>query len=132
MELANVFLETDEGKLPLRFELPPPCQRTGREMREALEHFLSVLDKYMHVDKSTFYMAVRDGELLYFRCENGRVAPVEHDFFVFDDVFDFAKEPAEVRAVTFVLTDRMPVLLRMRKRYALRAYANSRRYYGAT
>ncbi|QGN68042.1 virion core protein [Equine molluscum contagiosum-like virus] len=133
MELANVFLESDAGKRRLRFAVPAPCARTGTEMRDALAYFLSVLDRYVHVDKSSFPLAVRDGSLFYFRCERGKLAPLEHEFFVFDDVFLYAdeQEPADVRGVAFVITESQPLSVRARRRFAVSVYANSRRYYGA-
>lgn len=132
MELANIFLETDDGKVKLTYEHAQGarCRRSGRHMLEAAEHFLDVLDKYIFVQDSTFYMAIRDGDMLYFRCDRGKISPVHNEFFVFDRVFVLsAGNAGTVHGVTFVVTDQFPIVVRPRRRLSVHVYSNNTRFY---
>uniref|UniRef100_A0AAU7E1Y8 Virion core protein n=1 Tax=Rousettus bat poxvirus TaxID=3141933 RepID=A0AAU7E1Y8_9POXV len=133
MELANIFLETDAGKVKLEFDAAhrrPCCGTPTALVDAAADFFMQTLDKYIIVEQSLFYMAVRNKDMFYYKCEYGVLSQVLNEFFVFDNVFLLATgKEASVSGVSFVITDQFPIIIRPRRRYAVHVYSNNTRFY---
>lgn len=128
MELANIFLETDEGKVKLVFARDLR-HKTHRDVMYAAEYFMDILDEYISVAGSSFYMAIRDDDMFYFYCDHGSISPV-HDFFVFDRMFLASSDQAgPVRGVAFVITDQFPIVVRPRRKFLVYVYSDNTRFY---
>lgn len=132
MELANIFLETGDGKLKLTFDNGKKCCRAAHsEVRAAAESFLHTLDNYIFVDDSVFYMAILNRDMFYFKADHGKLSSVTNEFFVFDNVFVLARDhdAKTVTGVAFVITDRFPIFVRARRRLTVHVYSNNTRFY---
>ncbi|AST09459.1 virion core protein [NY_014 poxvirus] len=123
MELVNIFLETDSGRLKLC------CDKRDKTASDAVKNFIDVLSEYIDIEQSDFYLVVKDKDIFYFKCDRGSVSIVNNEFYVFDETLLFTSEYDKVTGVEFVITESMPTRLIPRRGYAVTFVVSTHRFY---
>ncbi|ANS71128.1 virion core protein [Pteropox virus] len=133
MEIINIFLDTESGKI--KFSSPAftcgECTRVNY-IKNTINTFLDELDKYIDVDKSDFYIAIKDKDIFYFHCVNGTTSMVNNEFYIFNHgllVSDSEKkETDDVQSVVFVITDTLPATVFPRKNVSVTFYSCNNKF----
>ncbi|WDR52965.1 Virion core protein E11, partial [Monkeypox virus] len=99
MELVNIFLETDAGRV--KFVIKNTDDVCASEL---INKFVELLSEYIHIDQSEFYLVVKDKDIFYFKCDRGSISIVNNEFYVFDEPLLFVKDFTKITGVEFIVT----------------------------
>ncbi|AAR07398.1 41L [Yaba monkey tumor virus] len=124
MELVNIFLESDAGRVKLSIE-----ESEFVSSWKAIDIFINKLKKYIDVEKSLFYLVIKNKDIFYFKCNKGSVSQLDNEFFTFDENRIFINSYNRIVGIEFIVTDTMPIsIYPLRDIYVL-ATSSSKQFY---
>ncbi|AWU47084.1 Virion core protein [Sea otter poxvirus] len=140
MEIVNIFLETNSGRIRIALNTSThkcsscigECVCTNNVIRTAINNFLDVLDKYIDINRSIFYIALRDKDMFFFKCDCGTTTLINNEFYVFDHgliITDDDYNERDILAIGFIITDTLPISILPRENVSISVYSCNGRYY---
>ncbi len=133
MELVNIFLDSESGRVKILLpheKIDGECSCRLSYVTKSIDYFVKELDKYLHVNKSSFYLAIRDKDLFVFRLNRGSISLVQNEYFLFDDNLLFTEEKGErILGVEFLVTGDTPVRIVPRDGISVLSSATYNKYY---
>ncbi|QHG62600.1 virion core protein [Cetacean poxvirus 1] len=124
MELINVFLDTDTGRVKIDI-----VDKKTISIKDAINNIVTLLNNYIVISHSVFYLAIKDKDIFVFKCYNGTVTLVQNDFFVFDDNLIFSNNYDVVKGIEFIITESMPIHIKAKNKCSIKVSASNNRYY---
>ncbi|AKJ93695.1 virion core protein [Raccoonpox virus] len=124
MELVNIFLETDTGRVKFSINnTESVC------VSELINKFVELLSEYIHIDQSEFYLVLKDKDIFYFKCDRGSISIVNNEFYVFDESLLFVKDFTKVTGIEFIVTESMPTRIVPKNDYAVISVVTNHKFY---
>ncbi|WWS32702.1 virion core protein [Variola virus] len=124
MELVNIFLETDAGRV--KFVIKNTDDVCASEL---INKFVELLSEYIHIDQSEFYLVVKYKDIFYFKCDKGSISIVSNEFYVFDEPLLFVKDYTNVTGVEFIVTETMPCRIIPKNNHAVISVVTNHKFY---
>ncbi|AEN03634.1 putative virion core protein [Yokapox virus] len=124
MELINIFLETDSGRVKLYIK-----EDECKNVSYAVKHFINILSDYIDIEQSEFYLVVKDKNIFYFKCDKGSVSIINNEYYVFDENLLFINDYDKVIGVEFVITESMPSRIFSKDGYCIVSVVSTHKFY---
>ncbi|CAC21279.1 41L protein [Yaba-like disease virus] len=128
MEVINIFLESDTGRVKLAID---SCEKDKNfiPMWKAVDIFIKKLRKYIDVEKSSFYLVIKNKDIFYFKYNKGSVTQLENEFFTFNENRIFVNSYNEIIGIEFIITDTMPISIYPLNNILILASSNNKQFY---
>lgn len=124
------MLESDFEKIKLKYEIPGKCKRDGCEIMHAIDYFLSIIDRYIKVEESSFYLVVKDITLFTFKYEKDKLTLIENSFYTYGkEQVTVYKQPDDINTICFTITDDMNISIKPRTGYCIKVRSDNSKYY---
>ncbi|AOP31544.1 virion core protein [Skunkpox virus] len=124
MELVNIFLETDAGRV--KFVINNTESVCASEL---INKFVELLSEYIEIDQSEFYLVLKDKDIFYFKCDRGSISIVNNEYYVFDEPLLFVKDCSKVTGIEFIVTESMPSRIIPKNNYAVVSVVTNHKFY---
>ncbi|QDJ95012.1 virion core protein [Hypsugopox virus] len=133
IELINIFLETDNGRVKLKvneydLEECNAC-RSSSILHKAVEKLIYVLNSYFFVEESTFYLAIKNKDIFIFKYDKGTISIINNEYFIFDEKLIFTDQYNKIIGLEFIINESMPCKIKPRNNILISTISSNHKFY---
>ncbi|AOE46402.1 putative virion core protein [Sheeppox virus] len=130
MELVNIFLESDCGRVKIEVQNntnDSECKKSS--VVKSTNNFIDIINQYINVEKSTFYLAIKNQDIFIFKYDKGKISQIENEFFTFNSELMFVNNYNKITGIEFIVTDTMSIHIYPKVGLSVISSSNNNKFY---